>query len=86
MRERKAARCGSPGDGNHPRANNAHPCTMQQCSPRYVYKLTVVSLQPATLGEEVRSTSLDGTRAKGITSVKFSPSLRHLLIGPVKRH
>jgi len=50
---------------------------------RYIYKLTVVSLDPMTLGEEVSSAPMEGTLAKGITSVKFSPSLRFVIIGSV---
>ena len=48
---------------------------------KWQYKLSVVSLEPASLGDEVRATLLPASQGKGITSVKFSPSLRYVLLG-----
>ena len=48
---------------------------------KHRYKLSVVSMQVATLGAEVTSAVLPASQGKGITSVKFSPSLRYVLIG-----
>jgi len=44
-------------------------------------RLVVVSLQRRSLGEIVRSVSLEGIASAGLTSVKFSPTDEHIVCG-----